>query len=211
MSAADVRTPPIGLVLLAAGGSVRLGQPKQLLVFGGETLLRRTARAAQLSVCRPVVAVLGAQAERLRLELAGLDMAAVQNEQWQRGMGSSVRCGLEALLALAPDVEAAVFAVCDQPFLSPGVLNALADAHISNGARIAACVYGGTVGVPALFVRALFSELLALPDEAGAKQIISRHAADVVRVPFPEGLTDIDTLDDYARLKASIVDTLPLA
>ncbi len=204
-------TPSVGLVLLAAGSSERLGQPKQLLVFAGETLLRRTARMAQLSVCRPLVAVLGAQAERMERELDGLDMAAVRNEQWHKGMGSSVRCGLEALLAVAPLVQAVVVAVCDQPFLSPGVLDDLASAYTLHGAQIAACAYGGTVGVPALFGRAHFPALLALPDEAGAKQILRRHHADVVPIPFPEGLTDIDTLDDYARLRQSLVDTLPLA
>jgi len=210
MSGSGPAKPAIGLVLLAAGGSARLGQAKQLLVFGGETLLRRTARAAQLSACRPLVAVLGAQAERMRSELAGFDIAVAENEQWQRGMGSSVRCGLAALLALAPDTEAAVFAVCDQPFLSPGVLDALAHAHILDGASLAACAYGGTVGVPALFGRAHFAALLALPDGAGAKHILNRHAAAVVQVPFPEGLMDIDTVDDYARLRQSVVDTLPL-
>jgi len=203
--------PRAGLVLLAAGGSARLGQAKQLLMVGGRTLLTHTAQAAQNSVCRPLVAVLGAQAERMRMELAGLEFRVVENEQWHLGMGSSVRCGLNALLALAPNVDAAVFAVCDQPFLTAGVLNSLADAHTQNGALIAACAYGGTVGVPALFARALFSELLALPDEAGAKQILTRHLSDVVRVPFPEGLTDIDTPEDYARLRRSVIDMLPLA
>lgn len=211
MSTAHADTPTVGLVLLAAGGSIRLGQAKQLLVFGGETLLRRTGRAAQASRCRPLVAVLGAQAERMQGELAGTSFAVTHNPHWQRGMGSSVRCGLEALLAVAPEVQAVVFAVCDQPFLSPGVLDALVDAFLRQGALLAACAYGGAAGVPALFARALFPELLALPDEAGAQQILRRHAPDVVRVPFPEGLTDIDTPGDYARLRQSIINTLPPA
>lgn len=211
MSVADADMPAIGLVLLAAGGSARLGQAKQLLMVHGQTLLRRTAMAAQHSVCRPLVAVLGAQAERMQKEIDGLDITLAVNEHWERGMGSSVRLGLELLLRLAPSIDAAVFAVCDQPFLSADVLDTLATAYSVQGARIAACAYGGTVGVPALFGRALFSELLALPDEAGAKQILARHAPAVVPVPFPEGLTDIDTPADYARLRQSITDTLPLA
>lgn len=211
MSENEDSMPPIGLVLLAAGGSERLGQPKQLLVFGGETLLRRTARVAQLSLCRPLVVVLGPQAERMQRELDGIDIAVVRNEGWQKGIGSSVRCGLEALLAVAPDTQAVIVIVCDQPFLSSNVLDDLAQSYALHGALIAACAYGGTVGVPALFARAYFPALLALPDEAGAKQILRRHAAAVVRVPFPEGLTDIDTPDDYARLRQSIVDTLPWA
>lgn len=211
MSLGEHAKPAVGLALLAAGGSLRLGQAKQLLAVGGETLLRRTARAAHLSACRPLVAVLGAQAERMQGELAGLDVATVLNPHWPRGLGSSVRCGLARLLSVAPDMEAALFAVCDQPFLSAGVLDALAHAYIADGAPIAACAYGNTVGVPVLFGRAFFPELLALPDDAGAKRLLARHAAAVVRVPFPDGLTDIDTPDDYARLRQSVADTLPPA
>lgn len=201
----------IGLVLLAAGGSVRLGQPKQLVKVGGATLLRRTAQAAHASACRPLVAVLGADAGRMGEELRGLDFQSIDNAQWQSGMGSSVRLGLQALLAAAPHLDAVVFAVCDQPYLSADVLNSLVRVHRVDGASLAACAYGSAVGVPALFGSAYFAELLALPDDSGARQVLRRHAPIVTAVPFPEGLTDIDTPEDMARLRRSTQDSLPLA
>src|SRR5437868_14169899 len=96
---------PVGLIVLAAGASSRMGTPKQLLRYDGETLLRRAVRVALGARCRPAVVVLGAQAEALRGEVVGAQV--VINEEWAEGMASSLRCGLRALEAATSEPLAA--------------------------------------------------------------------------------------------------------
>jgi molybdenum cofactor cytidylyltransferase len=188
-------------VILAAGPSRRMRSPKQLLEVEGRSLLRGAALTALSSSCRPVIAVLGAHADRVGRELLGLDVTVVRNEDWEDGLGSSVRCGIEAVRR-APGVDSAVLMLCDQPLVTPALIEQLVAAHRQGNVRIVACEYAGTVGVPALFDRAVFEELTALRGDAGAKQVIARHGADVVRVPFPGAAFDVDTPDDFARAQA---------
>ena len=180
-------------LILAAGGSTRLGSPKQLLVYEGHTLLRRTVETVLVAGCRPVVVVLGARAGRLTPELRGLDVSTVVNTGWERGMGTSVRLGLSAL-SPGPEIDAVLLSLCDQPLIGPEALRRLLPA---SACSIAAAEYDGTLGVPAVFGREHFAELAALPDAAGAKPILQRHAARVTAVPMPEAATDIDTREQY--------------
>lgn len=190
-------------VILAAGPSRRLGSPKQLLELEGQSLLRRAASTALSSSCRPVIVVLGALADTLERELLGLDIAITLNEAWEEGIGSSVRCGIEAARR-ERGVDAAVLMLCDQPLVTSQLIDRLVASHRQGGAPIVACEYSGTVGVPALFGRAVFDELAVLGGEAGAKQVIARRGNEVVRVPFPAAAFDVDTADDYARAQARI-------
>ena len=188
----------IGVVLLAAGGSTRLGSPKQLLVYRGKTLLRHAAETALATNCRPVVAVLGSGAAALRAELAGLEVATVENADWGKGMGTSVRLGVASSGTAA---DAVLLMLCDQPLVTPVMLSRLVTAFRQNpDAGIAAAAYHGTVGVPALFARAHFDELLALPDDAGARSVLQRHRGYLLAVPMPEAAIDIDTREQYERL-----------
>jgi molybdenum cofactor cytidylyltransferase len=195
----------LGLILLAAGGSTRLGSPKQLLSYGGRTLLRRAAETALGSIYRPVIAVLGAGAERLRGELSGLEeIQPVENPLWERGMGSSLRAGLTALLAACRDhpPDGALFMLCDQPLISSAMLDAFGEAFRRAGSpySLVAARYGDGIGVPALFGRGHFEELLALPDESGAKSLLCAHRAQVLEIPLPQAAIDIDTREQYERL-----------
>jgi len=193
-------TAAVGLIVLAAGGSSRLGHPKQLLPYRGRTLLRHAAETALLSVCRPVIVVLGAQPDRLRPELSGLDVRVVDNPGWEAGMGSSIRAGLAALETASPDGAGLVLMLCDQPLITPDSLDALVRAFDDTGSPLVASAYADTRGVPAFFSRALFPELRALPDAQGAKPIIMRHAANAIALPLPAGVWDVDTEADYNRL-----------
>ena len=191
----------VACILLAAGGSTRLGSPKQLLKYGGSTLLRRAADAALATLCRPVVVVLGAGAESLRAEIAGLDVRIVVNAAWERGMGGSVRLGMTALEN--EKVDAVLLTLCDQPFVEKASLDRLAHAWVGGQTcSIAAAAYAGTLGVPAVFGREHFAELAALPDAAGARPVLQRHAASVRAVPMPEAATDIDTREQYEQILA---------
>jgi len=208
----------VAIVVLAAGGSSRLGMPKQLVRWRGRTLLRRavetalagvrqgragtgrTARAATVPL-GPVVVVLGADARTMRAELRGLPVVVAVNRRWREGLASSLRSGLRAAIAACgrEGPAAVLFVTCDQPCVTPSLLRSLVQ-RFRAGAPIVACTYADTLGVPALFDRAYFGELAGLEGDAGAKRIIERHR-DVVRVVgFERGATDVDTRDDRESL-----------
>ncbi len=193
----------IAAVILAAGASTRYGRPKQLLRYEGQSLLRRAAEAAAGSGCRPIVAVLGASAGLCADELRGLPVHRTENAMWLEGMGGSLRTGMETLCTLAPGAAAVVVTLCDQPHLSSQILDALVQRHRESGAPIVASAYAGTLGVPALFDRSLFGELLSLRGDGGARRIIERFNGGVEAVPFPAGIVDIDTPQDFVVLQGS--------
>jgi molybdenum cofactor cytidylyltransferase len=191
------------IILLAAGGSARMGRPKQLLPFDGTSLLRRAAQTALATPCRPVVAVLGAAAVECARELAGLDVHTSENTRWTTGMGSTLKVGLRRAMELDPALDAVLLMLCDQPLIGPADLARLLEARAQNSAPIVATAYPGSPGVPAIFSRATFPDLLALDDSAGAKSLLLAAGDRVVTLPIPAALADVDTPDDYARLRAA--------
>ena len=192
-----------GALILAAGESSRFGQPKQLLPFRGKTLLRTIINAACEAGCSPVVVVIGSNDEKIHPELAHAKVIEVRNANWQRGIGSSIRSGVQALIDHAPDVEAILLLVCDQPAVNARVIEDLIATHETTKKEIVASSYADTVGVPALFHRSLFERLLSLGDEAGAKSIILQNPERVAQFAFPEGAIDIDTWEDWEKCKSS--------
>ena len=193
----------IGLIILAAGASTRLGNAKQFLIFRGETLLRRIVREAVESICQPVIVVLGKDAREFENHLKGFNVCIAQNKNWERGMGTSINAGIEKLLDTDQETEGVVLTVCDQPFLTNSIINQLTETFYQNQALIAASAYNETLGVPALFSRKLFPELANLKSTGGAKEIIKRFSDEVVSVDFPQGAIDIDTMEDFRRLEES--------
>ena len=187
-------------VILAAGASSRLRQPKQLVEIDGETLLRRTVRIAAESGCHPIVVVLGFSVDRMRGELEGLDAIAVVNERWRAGMGSSMRCGVEAALQMNPRSENILLLVCDQFRLTTDFLRELLHVHGCREYPIAAARYNGGLGVPAVFSSMFFPNLLAVNEDHGARRILERNAEQVAPVDFPEGGIDLDTPEDLKRV-----------
>src|SRR5690349_1659589 len=166
------QTPSVALVLLAAGGSSRMGRPKQLLDYQGQPLLRHSVEQALGSVCRPVRVVLGADAEACRAAIADLPVEFVVNEGWAEGMGSSIRRGVAALLAASDHPEAVVIALCDQPLITSAFLDAMVRLHVERRAPMVAASYDDRPGVPALFARSWFPRLAALDSQAGAKALL---------------------------------------
>ena len=189
-------------VVLAAGASTRLGQPKQLVRIDGESLLHRTARLALEAGCSPVHVVLGFDADSMRAELQGLAADPVVNREWQEGMGASLRSGIEALRRSDPQPHAVLILVCDQPRLPADHLRALLARHQSaRRIAITASVYARRTGVPAIFAAKLFSALLASSGDRGARDLIRAHAAEVQGIPWPAGELDLDLPDDLTTIE----------
>jgi molybdenum cofactor cytidylyltransferase len=180
----------IPAVILAAGASRRLGRPKQLVELGGETLLRRTVRAAQAG-CAPVLVVVGSRAPEMEAHLAGLALTIVANPEWEEGMAASLRCGIAAL---PPGTEAALFLVCDQLQVDGALVQRLLEAHRAHPGAVVACAYGGGRGIPSIFPARCFPALLELRGDRGARGML--HGDDVVVIPFPGGERDVDGPED---------------
>lgn len=115
-------------------------------------------------------------------------------------MNSSIQVGIQELKTSYPEVEAVIVTLCDQPFISTGIINQLALAYHSTNQPIIACEYAETLGVPALFSDRLFSKLMTLKNGEGAKQVIKKHSQEVFSISFPAGATDIDTPKEYTEL-----------
>jgi molybdenum cofactor cytidylyltransferase len=190
----------IAALVLAAGGSSRLGRPKQALRHRGRSLLRRAIDAALGAGCAPVIVVLGSGAERLREETDPLPVEVVVNRRWAEGMAGSIRSGVEAIRAGHPTVDAILLLVCDQPHLTAAVAGRVCAAFDGRPGRRVACEYGETVGPPALFESSLAERLLGLEGDRGAKQLLLEAEADLVRIPWPAGALEVDRPADLRLL-----------
>jgi len=190
-----------GLLLLAAGSSSRLARPKQLLPYQGKTLLRHAAEVAAASPCRPLVLVTGALHDELLPEIEGLPFHVVRNDNWADGMGGSIAAGLAELETAAegPKVDAVVVILCDQPLLNEDVIGQLIVQFQATGQPVVASAYAGIQGVPALFGRAVFPQLLDLRGANGARELLQQYA-HLPAIDFPGGATDVDTAAQYEAL-----------
>ncbi|HET6252520.1 MAG TPA: nucleotidyltransferase family protein [Puia sp.] len=185
-----------GIIILAAGNSSRLGRPKQLLGYRGKTLIGHLVDEAAGAGLHPIVVVTGAV--DLSAALAGRPVEIVGNLRWPEGMASSILAGVSAMMGR--EVDAVIIAACDQPYVSAPLFRELVVAGKEVGKGIAGCYYSGTIGIPVLFYRRYWGELLELTGHEGAKKILRLHEGDLATVSFPGGAIDIDTEEDYARL-----------
>jgi molybdenum cofactor cytidylyltransferase len=190
--------PSVAAVILAAGASARMGQPKLLLIHHGVPLLGRAVDAAVRGGCDDVVVVLGADHERYGAALEGTPARIVHNPEFARGMSSSIRVGVEAL---REETRAAIIMLADQPFIDRDVIRRLIDTYRTSGVKIVTSAYGGVRGAPVLFDRALFLELLLLEGDQGARQVLATYPRHVTEVEIPvDAARDVDTPDDARRL-----------
>jgi molybdenum cofactor cytidylyltransferase len=189
-----------GIVILAAGGSSRLGQPKQNLIFKGKSLLQNTISEAAKAKIGPVALVLGADFKNISKVINKNLVHILNNAEWNEGISSSIRCGLMHLMKTENDLKNVLFLLCDQPFVNSELITNILKEKDHSGKRIVASFYNNTLGVPALFEDIYFPELLFLTGNEGAKKIIYKHRHEVAAVPFPEGAIDIDTQDDFDKL-----------
>ncbi len=173
-----------------------------MLPYQGKTLLEHAADTANDSEAGPVIVVLGAHAEELEKLIDQKKLHIVENKDWQEGLSSSIRCGLQTLKRVALLSDGVILMVCDQPFINPGILNDMIASQKKTGKGIIACQYDNAVGTPVLFYKKYFPELLELKGDKGAKMIIEKFAADLATVTFEKGSIDIDNEDDYRALNS---------
>jgi molybdenum cofactor cytidylyltransferase len=189
----------ISAILLAAGESNRMGQPKQLLPFGQSTIVERTIDNLLNSAVSETIVVLGYRDEEIRKTIAGKPVKLVINPDYQQGMSTSIIAGLKQVDKRA---RAVLIALSDQPFVDSQTINSLVEAFIANKRGIIIPVYQGRRGNPVIFAIKYKGELLNLKGDVGGREIITLHPDDVLEVAVNcEGvLLDIDTMENYTPI-----------
>jgi molybdenum cofactor cytidylyltransferase len=188
------------VLILAAGSSSRLGEPKQLVRLRGRPILHTMVSRAVALAGHAVTVVLGSHAQALTPLLRHSPASIIVNRQWPEGLGSSIRAGISRL---PPACDAVLLLLADQVGVTADDLKRLASAW-KGDTTIAAGLYSGTVGVPAIFPRWCFSELMALRGDRGAKTLLLRHSDRLLRVPMSNAAVDVDTQDQLAELRRNL-------
>lgn len=187
-------------LLLAAGSSSRMGNPKMLLSFNGKTFLQHAIDEIKGSGAHNLVVVTGCYHQQLTPILLPQQIDFIENKNWDEGMGTSIQAGVARILQQYPHSENIIIAVCDQPYISSSLFDRLIAANTETGKSIIASVYNGTAGTPVLFDKKHFNQLLQLEGPQGAKKLVQQCAGDAFYIDFPGGATDIDTPEDYKAL-----------
>ncbi len=191
--------PEFHVLVLAAGASTRLGSPKQLARVRGRPALQIVVETATAVAGQSVTVVVGAHAAEIMPMLARKGVSTVVNRRWDEGLGASLRAGIAALPSAC---EAVLVLLGDQVALTPDDLRRLSAVWKGQEGVIAAAVYQGRPGVPAIFPRWCFEELSQIKGDQGAKHVLGRHASRLAQVPMSNAAVDLDTPEDLARLNA---------
>ncbi|MGD0800831.1 MAG: nucleotidyltransferase family protein [Terracidiphilus sp.] len=195
----------VAAIVLAAGASRRLSQPKQLLMHGGELMIERAIRLANEAGAAPVITVLGAYHELIREAVRLSNFIPVINSAWEQGISTSIQTGLAALEDTAPHLGGVLILACDQPRLSAEHLRAMLEVFSAQAApAIVASAYKGILGIPAVFPREVFAELRALHGDKGARSLLMQPPCALVALPFPGGEIDIDLPADMTQLETDL-------
>jgi len=190
----------VGVIILAAGSSSRLGQPKQLIKFQNKSLLQNIIDQSQAFTFTSYVLVLGAHATGIQKSIEPGNFNVIINQNWKEGIASSIHKGVEYSLEFNPELEHILFLLSDQPFVTSELIHELLISHQQQGKEITGCKYQDTVGVPAIFTKHMFKELGMLEGDRGARVLIKKYPEKLAVVPFELGSIDIDMPEDYSKL-----------
>jgi len=188
-------------IVLAAGGSSRLGRPKQFVRVRGRSLLARTLVTAQRVTPQRVIVVVGASRARARavVRRSSPRTIVIANTRWRAGMSGSLARGIAAL---PRDARAALLLTVDQPAVDARALRRLIARWSRRPARPAAASYSGRLGVPAILTRGVWRAARRASGDVGAREILRSNAGRVTAVALPEAAIDIDTQTDLEGFTA---------
>lgn len=191
----------VGVLILAAGASSRMGRTKALLPWQGTTVLEHLVGQVESAGLRQLVVVTGASHSEIQQKTSLRPELLCENEAWATGMGSSIGAGIDRLLQRFPDCRGVLILLADQPLVDAGYLEIICSQFSENPHIMIATKYGDTCGVPALFGRSHFRNLRQLPSDQGAKAILASAFDRVISIdPGHKGI-DIDTPEAYEALK----------
>lgn len=187
----------IAVLILAAGESKRMGEPKQLLPWKDGTLLENAIKTARASNTSDIFVVVGSNSDDIKATILQEEIVVLENLNWKNGLGSSISRGVTHLMESNKQYKGVLILLCDQPFISSTYLNQIIGLFEKNEEKIIATDYGKKAGVPALFGKTFFSELRRLNDDFGAKNILEENKEDLVRINPKGNQLDLDTPEDY--------------
>lgn len=190
----------IAILILAAGESTRMGQPKQLLPWKDGTLLDNAIKTAKASRAKDIFVILGANSKEIRATILEEKIVVLDNPNWKNGLGSSISKGIEHLIESDKTYDGVLIMLCDQPFISSSYLNQIIRSFKENEGKIIATDYNNRAGVPAIFNISHFKELKQLNDDYGAKKILEQYREDLILIDPKGNELDLDTPEDYRTL-----------
>ncbi|WP_259069421.1 nucleotidyltransferase family protein [Mucilaginibacter sp. X4EP1] len=191
-----------GIIILAAGSSGRMGEPKQNLIFRGQTLLQRAIETAMSTACETILVVVGANADIITPTITHTKVNIVNNTDWAEGISSSIKSGINEIQKINPAINAVILMFCDQPFVDTHLLNMLILSKTKSG--IAASAYDDMIGMPTLFDKIYFDELLNLNGNGGAENLLTKYGDILTILPYDQGGIDIDTMEDFDYITYSL-------
>jgi len=186
------------IIILAAGASTRLGKPKQLVPVAGRPALQHVIDRTTAIAGNAVSVVLGSHASDITPMLQHSSASVIINRDWQEGIASSIRCGIRSL---SHACDAVMLVLGDQVAVTTGDYRRLISAWNGQDSILVASGYSGQFGVPAVFPRFVFSELMQLRGDQGAKLILHRHSSRLLQVPVPNATYDLDTPEDVTAVQ----------
>jgi molybdenum cofactor cytidylyltransferase len=196
--------PTVNILLLAAGSSSRLGQPKQLLPWKSSNLLQNAIETAKNAKPSNIALVLGANYKTILANIKPYDIEIIHNKDWQNGIGNSIAIGVRHILEDHPGTDAILIMLADQPLIDSNYIAHLISKYKPNDTHIIATHYSNNkLGVPAIFDKTYFNALANLKNDQGAKQIIKKYSDKVSSEITDLDFRDIDTLEDYELLYSS--------
>jgi molybdenum cofactor cytidylyltransferase len=188
----------IGVVILAAGESKRMGVPKQILPIFGVPMLKYLIDEVLDTEAHPVPVVVGANKTKIVPLLENIPIGIIDNPDWQTGMGSSIKMGLVGAYLITKGFDGLIFMTSDMPFVNAVIINKLIEtAREFPNKTIIASKYGRTMGVPVLYKKERFEDILDMKPEHGAKQFFNKYPEEIISVDFDLGAVDLDTKEDY--------------